>query len=377
MSLDSVNGSIKSLNLHVESPPGTGLGAHFYSSNRFRLDLKGSLFEETSWEFSAEDVLRYASPGPPPPLSSSDQNRVVDMETSWSGGDHLLNGLLVDRLNLKTATGKLEWVLGRQAIGFGRILLSSPLDVIAPFPPDALDTDVRPGVDAVKCLRYFGTGGETGATAVFGEDNDESSYLATFTWNIGGTDLLGLGGLLRKRPMIGLGFAGDLGGMGLRGEGVFYDGKDVGKIGGDIHDDFAVAALEIDYRFDSGLIATAEYLYSGAGVKGASDYPKALASAPFREGLAYLAGRHSLLASLGYEAHPLVTLNALFICNLQDGSFLARPLVVVSLSDDLSLECFWNFSAGEPPRKISGVLLPRSEFGAAADSGGFFLKYFF
>jgi len=377
VSLDSLNGSIKSLNLHIESPPKSGLDPRFLSSNRFRLDLKGKLLEKASWEFSAEDAVRYASPGPPPPFSAHEQNRIVDMETSWSGGDHLLNGILVDRLNLRVMAGKVEWTLGRQAIGFGRILLFSPLDIIAPFPPDAIDTDIRPGVDAARALYYFGMGGEVGATAVFGKNNDENSYLATFTWNTEGMDLLGIGGSLRKRPMIGLGFAGDVGGMGLRGEGVFYKGNDVGKTGGGLHDDFAVAAVEIDYRFDTGLIVTAEYLYSGAGVKGASDYPKALASPPFREGLAYLAGRHYFLASISYEAHPLVTLNALLISNLQDGSFLVRPLVAVSLSDNASLEIFWNINKGKSPHQVFGVPLQRSEFGAAPDSGGFFLNYYF
>ena len=89
--------------------------------------------------------------------------------------------------------------------------------------------------------------------------------------------------------------------MGLKGEAACYRGYRVGRIGGDLHETFAVAAAEADYRFNNGLILFVQYLYNGAGVGTPREYPRAFASAPVSEGLSFLLGRHYLLSSVSYR----------------------------------------------------------------------------
>lgn len=372
-----LGGYVKSLDLYTESPPQTDIPSGKISANRLRLDLSGTAAEGIDIELSAEDLLLYTDPAGLLPLPRDSVNRTVDLEKNWGEGSRFQNQLFVDRLNLRTERLGVEWTLGRQAIGFGRIALFSPLDVIAPFPPDALDTDVRPGVDALRGVRYFGRGGQIGGVAVAGDRGQNDSYLATFSLNVRGIDLLALAGSLRERPMAGFGLAGSLGGLGLKGEISGYGGRDVGKEGGDLHDTFAIGALETWYRFDSGLVLLSEYLYNGAGVDGPADYPQALAAAPFAEGLSFLLGRHYLLVGPSYEVHPLFKVNGLLIWNLEDDSFLLRPLLDCSLSDNLVLQLFWTFSEGRAPRQLFGLAVPRSEFGAGGGSGGLLLKLFF
>ena len=372
-----LGGHLKSLNIHLQSPPRSGLSSGEVSSNRLRLDMKGTVFEGADIELSAENILLYTDPPGLLPLSRSSVNRIVDLEKNWSEGGRFQDQLFVDRFNLRIEKYGAEWTFGRQAVGFGRIALFSPLDVIAPFPPDALDTDVRPGVDALRGVHYFGLGGQIGAIAVFGDGKENNSYLATFSLNTGGIDLLAIAGSLREREMAGFGLAGSLGGLGLKGELTYYDGKDVGRAGGDLHDTFAIGAVETWYRFDNGLILLTEYLYNGAGVGDPEEYGEFLISAPLREGLSFLAGRHYLLAGPSYEVHPLLTVSGMLIWNLEDGSFFLRPLGEYSVSDNLVLQVFWSFSKGREPKEVFGIPVPRSEFGSAGDSGGIFLKYFF
>jgi hypothetical protein len=168
--------------------------------------------------------------------------------------------------------------------------------------------------------------------------------------------------------------------MGIKGEATFYQGQRVGQAAGDLCNQFTIAGAEADYRFDNGLILFAQYLYNGAGAKDPKDYLQAAASAPIQEGLSQLLGRHYLLIAPAYELHPLVTLQGLMIWNLLDDSFLLRPLLHLSLSDNLALDFFWNITHGTKPYEKSslpGVIILRSEFGTTADSGGFFLRYFF
>ncbi len=373
-----VGGHLKSLNLYLDQIPNDSDDG-FISSASFRLDLTGELARFADFEASVEQQLLWSDPSELVEVPQGSINWLVDAEKSWNRGGRFESQLRLDRFNLHGEQAGVQWVVGRQAIGFGRISLFSPLDVIAPFPPDALDVDVRPGVDAIKLTRYFGLGGQVGGVVVFGDQPRHNSYLLTFSENLGNLDLLLLTGSLRDRPMIGLGMAGELGPLGLKGEFSWYRGTRVGQLDGDRRDNFAIAALEGWYRFDNGLVLISEYLYNGPGSDDPAQYPQIIASAPLVEGLSFLLGRHYLLLGPSYEFHPLVTANGLLIFNLQDSSSLIRPQLVVSLSDNLQLDLFWAFSSGDKSQldPQTGLVQVRSEFGMSGDTGGLLLRWYF
>ena len=373
------SGFLKSLNVYVEEAPAGLAPEYWISSNRARLDV--------SWQQSAawrlESALDYQYLWSDPPgfrgVETIDYNRRVDLEKSWQHDKHGTGHLQVDRLNLQWRAGSVDTTVGRQAIGFGRILIFSPLDVIAPFAPDAIDTDVRSGVDALHAIFNYGLDGQIGAIGVWGEETEYNSFLGTWSDNWSGVDILLIGGELRGRNMIGTGLAGSVGTLGLKGEISFYDGKDTDEINGDLYDSFSIAAVEAWYRFTNGISLVAQYLYNGPGADDPEDYPRVLASAPLQEGLTYLLGRHYLFVAPSYEIHPLATLQGLLIYNIEDESALMRPTLDLSLADNLSLQVFWTWHCGDRPKVVSSLLptVPRSEFGMFGDGGGLFIKWFF
>ena len=150
-------------------------------------------------------------------------------------------------------------------------------------------------------------------------------------------------------------------------------------MGGDLRESFVVAAFEGWYRFDSGLVLIGQYLYNGIGSNDPGDYPLVAVSAPLEEGLGYLLGRHYLLLGPSCQLHPLVQLEGLVIYNVDDGSSLLRPLLSVSLADNLQLDLFWVLSRGkeERPDPLTGLPEVRSEFGSTGDSGGLLLRWYF
>lgn len=375
-----MGGHAKSLNLYREGDPAGMIDDGFDSANNLRLDLARPLGEVGRFEIAVEGQARYSDRETPAETRENTANRRLDLEKRRRQERRFSQRGEIDRLNLSGSYSGFAWNIGRQAIGFGRIALASPLDIIAPFAPDALDTDVRPGIDALRFSRFFGRGGEIGAFAVFGRQKENNSFLLHGETNLAGVDLLALGGNLRGRDLLGGGFATQFLGMGIKGELAGYRGEGVGKPGGDPRENFLQGALELDYRFVAGPMAALQYLYNGFGAKEPEDYPAIFLSAPIQEGLGYLLGRHYLLASVSHDPHPLVTLGALGIWNLLDDSFLLRPLARISLGDNLSLELFWSFNQGAPPKENSSaipIIIPRSEFGSGGDIGGFLFKYFF
>jgi len=378
-SATELGGSWKALGQGVSAAPGGLADSAAAFSNRLRLEL-GQPVGDADLDAALDGLWLLSAPAGVIPLPAESLNRRFDLTHDAARGEPSAAQLQVDRLQLQGSGRGLDWSLGRQPIGFGRIVIFSPLDVIAPFPPDALDTDVRPGVDAIRLVRYFGLGGQLGGTAVFGQSPRYNSYLATFSTNVSEIDLLAIGGTLRDRPMLGLGIAGSLGGLGLKAEASVYRGNDLDQPDGDPSRHFALAALEGWFRLPDGLVLLGQYLYNGPGSDAPEDYLANALRAPYREGMTFLAGRHYLLLGPSYQLHPLVELQGLGIWNLQDGSWLARPLVNLSVADNLSLQLFWAFPFGEKPAPAPqpGLLpVPRSEFGSQGDGGGLFLSWYF
>jgi hypothetical protein len=377
--LPTWSGSIKSLNLYGEAAPANLFPGYQLSSNRARLNMDWQLDE--SWRFAASLDHQYlwSDPSGAFPLASDGYNRNLNMDKIWQHGDHDASRLQIDRLTLHWRTGKVDTTLGRQAVGFGRIVIYSPLDVIAPFAPDAIDTDIRGGIDALHSILNYGLDGQLGAIAVWGEESRHDSFLATWSDNRAGLDILMIGGRLRGHHMFGAGLAGSLGTLGLKAEFSVHKNRDGDETAGVQHDVFTLAAIETWYRFDSGISLIAQYLYNGPGVNDPKDYPKVLASPPLQEGLTHLLGQHYLIAAPGYELHPLATLQGLLLYNLADDSALVRPTFDLSLADNLSLQLFWTWNIGRKPQRVASppFIEPRSEFGLRGDSGGLFLKWFF
>jgi len=373
-----IDGHLKSFNLAYEKPPGTLLDDGFFSGNSQRLALKQQATDSLSFEFAIDNLLLYSDPPGQITLPVDSPNRRIDLEHDWNRGEDWSDRLAVDRLTLRGSYTDFDWSLGRQAIGFGRIVIFSPLDIVAPFAPDTIDTDIRPGVDALRAVHYFGLGGQVGGTVVFGPETTENSYLMTLSDNRAGIDLLGIGGILRDREMAGFGLAGSLGTLGIKVEASYYRGKDIGRPGGDLHDTFTIGALELWYRFDNSVVLLTEYLYNGAGAHDSTGYFAAAGAATYREGLSFLLGRNYLLAGPSWDLHPLVTVSGLVICNLDDDSTLLRPQLQVSLQDNLGLDLFYAFNSGREPEVVfPGLVIPRSEFGSAGDSGGLLLRWYF
>ena len=100
-------------------------------------------------------------------------------------------------------------------------------------------------------------------------------------------------------------------------------------------------------------------------------------SAPIQESLSFLYGKHYLLSGLTRSLTPLIDMSGLFMFNLTDNSWLFRPLFLLSLANNVSLEILWNFYQGRAPLQAAGLQVPRSEFGSIGDGGGLLLKVYF
>ncbi len=282
----------------------------------------------------------------------------------------------LDRLLLEIRTAPGDIIVGRQAIGWGSARGVHALDVIAPFTFNALDTEHRRGVDALRVRIPFGFMGELDLGALAGHEGrtENNAYYARMRTYWQRTDLALLAMDFREHLLVGLDAARSLGGAGTWLEIAWvrpgaFSASDVGNGGS-----YWRLSTGADYSLTGGTYGFFEYHFNGAGAASSSGYVDLQDQVAYRDGAVYLLGRHYLVCGGSHRIDPLTELAGQVLLNVSDGSLLAGPEIRRSLSDntDISAGAFWGFGPGpedgrEPVAGNAYTVIWRSEFGAYPD----------
>lgn len=185
---------------------------------------------------------------------------------SWMpvrSGDVLLH-LLPDRLYADWSSGDWNIRAGRQRINWGINMLSNPNDVFNIYSVYEFDYPERPGTDALR-IRYFIDWDSRLeiAAAPSRAGMRESVVAALYGFGFRGYDVQLITGWYRNRLALGGGWAGSMGGTGLKGELMLF--RDVEAPESGRRENSFVAAVSADHMFSNGLFAIAEVLYNSSG----------------------------------------------------------------------------------------------------------------
>jgi len=149
--------------------------------------------------------------------------------------------------------------IGRMPINHSVTYIFTPNDLFAPFSATAINKIYKPGVDALRVNLALGQLSALELTGVLGSDPDgvpgwqQSAVLLRASTVALKVQWALLGGKLAERWMLGASFQGEVGPLGLRGEGHLgfpdRDGDGTLDEGSDrgLH---ARAALGVDHRFE-------------------------------------------------------------------------------------------------------------------------------
>jgi len=277
----------------------------------------------------------------------------------------------LDRAAIHSQIGSGALTVGRQAIGWGRGVLFSAIDLFAPFTPLEVDREWRRGVDAVRADIKVTDHASADVVAAAGERLDESAFAARFRGYTGDADLELVVGRRAGDLLSGVASSIAFGGAELHGEAsivrlgniapsrLFQMDQQVVK---------AVAGLSRRLPIFNGVLFEAEYHYSGFGVTAARELPVALADLEFRR--RYLRGdfqvltRHAIAALATSESSPSVAWTAQWLTNPIDHSGIVVPSVTFTRGDRWSTV----FSVYLPYGKAPEGLRLSSEYGSSPTS---------
>ncbi len=279
----------------------------------------------------------------------------------------------LDRAVLTARTIGADIYVGRQAIAWGSARVVNPVDVIAPFTFDELDTEERVGVDAVRVRVPLGVMSELDAGYVFGEAFrfDNSAFFVRSKVNARATDVSLLLVGFQENLLAGADVARAIGGAGAWAEvaQVFTGAMREESAGGE---DYVRASVGADYSFSGSTYGYCEYHFNQAGSAKPETYLTNLTEPGYAEGAVYLLGRHYMAVGVEYQMTPLLSFDGQALCNLSDGSVSLSPRFEWSPAQDVYLSIGAYAGLGSPARVLRSyegddVTLLRSEFGAYPD----------
>jgi hypothetical protein len=262
-------------------------------------------------------------------------------------------------------------IVGRQAISHGQGKLFTPLDLVTPFSPTTLDSEFKPGVDALRSEVFFGEALRLDVTAAhLGEwDLDGSGLVGMATATLGSTDLSLYGASLYGDPVAGFSFFAPMAAVGLYGDvGLTFE-----------EDTQARVVLGVDARPTPTTGLSVEIYHQTFGVDDSADGLLLMGTQRYQRGELWLTGHNYAGLTLAQELAPLWMLSGMAIANVSDPSGLVSLTLAWSATENTSLDLGIIKGFGESPdaSAMPPDLGVRSEFGLVPWTGSFAARFYF
>jgi hypothetical protein len=312
------------------------------------------------------DSVEYSRMFPPglsiiPNRFPQDDRRLFDLTSVITDENrfaalHRLDRLWVGYVNEKTVVR-----FGRQAISWGNGLFFSPMDIVNPFDPTAIDTEYKTGDDMLYGQYLLDNGHDVQAAAVFrrnpanGESDSEEGTVSIKYHGVGdNTEYDILAGVNHDDAMFGIGGNRGIGGAVLRGDIVVTDTSS---------DTIVQFVSNLSYSWTWGgknVSGAIEYYYNGFGQKDGAYDLLSIAANPnlldrLSRGELFSIGRRYLAASMMIEMTPLWLLTPNVFLNVEDGSALVQLVSQNDLKENLAFLGSLNIPVGPKGTEYGGI----------------------
>ena len=264
----------------------------------------------------------------------------VDLSFNLLSGESYVLNSTIDRVWVQFTTGSFVATAGRQRINWGQTFVWNTHDIFNAYSYFDFDYEERPGSDAVR-LQFYPNYTSTIELAAKIDSSGKFTAAGLYRFNVFSYDIQLIAGVLNEDDYLGgIGWSGNIGGAGFRGEAsYFHPIQDFQDTSGMI-----LMSVGFDYTFKNSLFLQAEYLYSSNPLSSAGfiDYyagPLTVKQLAFTD--------HTLFASASYPITPLLqaTLAGMYFPNLK-GTF-AGPSLSYNAFENVYLALFLQYFSAE------------------------------
>ncbi len=283
-----------------------------------------------------------------------------DLSSVWVDQDRLRVWHDVDRLSLTWYNDFADITAGRQAITWGISNVYPVADLWAQFSPFELDTEEKPGVDAVRILKYPTANLELDAVVADRGSSRNFSAGVRASFTLPWADIYAGGGKFWREAIGLIGISAPTGVYKLRAEGALPYHLD--------EEEFSLPRITIGVdRLGGSTMLSMEYNFNGIGATDSGDYLTVLEDPRFGQGETYFLGRHNIGAAASWTpGNDRLSLTLSSLLNIQDPSAAFVPNLTYDFGQNTRLSVGALVSFGDTPTFDPAPAL-RSEFGTYGD----------
>jgi len=274
----------------------------------------------------------------------NDDRRWWDLTNTLEDEDKLAVTARLDRLSVGYTGNNVSLRFGRQALSWGNGLLFTPMDIVNPFDPTAVDTEYKVGDDMLYGQFLRNNGDDFQATYVVRRnpltgdvESDQATAAVKYHGFVGPGEVDLMLSQHYGEALVAIGGGMDVGGAVWRSDLVLSDTE--------AEDVVAQFVINTSYSWVWGgknFTGSAEYYFNGFGQRDGCYTPECLADNPeLVERVArrqlFTLGRHYFGGNVMVEVTPLFTVTPNLFWNLGDSSALLQIVTQNSLGDNLLL----------------------------------------
>lgn len=350
-------------------------------SVRFMLDEAN---EKSEWSLHAKVARQHLSDIPFNDYHSVKLFRYDRLAANWLDENDDSNatrfGYEIDRALYKQRYKKITFTIGRQPVDFGNGRFWQPLNVFGAFAPTDLDTDFKPGIDALR-FDWF-TSDLSSLTAVYAfSPNDDITIEKNTNGALHYRGQVGeqseyalLAASIIDQQIFGASFESAWGGMGWHLEGAHYTDNKT-----NIDSVFWIAG--VNYQFNNGTLMTAEWYENSRGASSVASLTSLATDNLIKYGLQQHRSQQVLGLSINKELTPLLNAGYTLLAGpLKDfdgkrsTSLLHQLNLIYSVSNESDLLFSFQYANG---RGMNLSAKPQSEFGHVPASVAIRLRFYF
>ena len=247
----------------------------------------------------------------------------------------------IDRLWFSYEKGKFNATIGRQRINWGQTYVWNPNDIFNVYSFFDFDYIEKPGSDAIR-LQYYPDWSSAAELAVSMNKDNAITAAGLYRFNVSGYDIQVMGGIFKEEDyVIGGGWAGNIGGMGFKGETSYFRSTDNFR---DTTGMF-MASVSAEYMFSNSLYLQFEFLYSDIPKLSISNFYEYYGGSLTVKKLSFT--EYSFFTQVSYPVTPLLnaTLAVMYFPKIEGYYF--GPSIEYSLTDNLFFSFYIQSFSGE------------------------------
>ena len=339
--------------------------------------------DKGEWSVHVKMTRLHLSDIPFSDTHSSDLFRVEELSSYWLEENDVNNsthfGYELDRAVYKQRFSNTTLAIGRQSIDWGSGRFWQPLNVFGSFAPTDLDTDYKPGIDALRLDWFPSDLSSFSAVYAFSPTDNTSiddSAAIHYRRQLGEQGELALvAGDIIGNTVVAASYANAWGGMGWSIEAAHYQEKN--------NDDFIFWIAGLNYQFSNGTLLNAEWYHNSRGANNINELTSTnvLADPFIKYGLQQQLSQDVLGISVNKDLSPLWNGSYTLLASPlehNDGdihtSLLHQLNLIYSVSNESDLLFSFIKAAGRGTTTLGQA---QSEFGHTPNSVALRLRFYF